>query len=196
MNNTLKKARFTANVLSSKLDEMNSQLGLQSGDLGSLEVSVQGGQGTAVEMITCSNRSVTRLAGRSTPRECWEEMNRGEVIERMRLKRKAYKAYSNHVKALVKEHVMSCAGVDTIEEAKEVFMQDYQAWTCETYERNYPNYQERFVEFLQASSLVEVYYYDMEKFLDTLSLTLPKKQPSNEQISRLYRNLIFKALNN
>jgi len=174
---------------------MNDSLGLKSGHLGSLEVSVQGGQGTAVEMITCNHRSVTRIAGRSTPRECWEEMDKYATLERMRLKRKAYKAYSNHVKELVKEHVMSCADAKTIEDAKAIFEADYKAWNCETYERNHPNYQERYCEFLQASSLVHVYYCDMEAFLDTLSLTLPKKKPTNDQISKLYRNLVFKALN-
>ena len=189
--------RFTGKQLDDKLNQINASLGLQCGDIGSLERSTYGGIGSRIEIITDGNRSTCEITARTTPRKAFEEFyaNRYSVLDKMREIRKPYKCYSNHVKNLVIQHVIDCANVNTLAEAKDVFKADYDAWNCDYHERLYPNNQQRYTAFLESCEHVEVYYHEMRAFLDTLSLTPPRKEPSDQQVSELYRNLIFKALN-
>lgn len=190
------KTRFTAKQLENKLNSINSSLGLESGDIGSIELSIYGGQGVRVEMITCASRSITPLTLRDTARKAWEEFCQFKTshIESMRAKRKTYRGNTKHVMKRVESHLMAMTDTDTIELARAEFMNDFNAWDCDYYRKSFPNLQELFSEYLMASNFTEVYFYDMRAFLDTLSLTNPKQEPSDEKVAALYRHLLFKAI--
>jgi|19_taG_2_1085344.scaffolds.fasta_scaffold03134_8 hypothetical protein len=191
------KTRFTAKQLSKQLDAINQSLGLSFGDIGSLETSVQGGAGTAVEMISCEARSVIRMTNRTTPRKAYDALmtDKVNVLQRMKDKRNTYRGNSRHVMSRVEQHVIDCTGSDTLAEAREKVLQAWKEFDYPINQRNIPNNQARFSDWLWGLPFnFEYVFHDINCFLDTLSLAQPRKEPTSKQVGDLYHNLIFKVV--
>ncbi len=132
-----------------------------------------------------------------------KKFGRGYVVSGYSLKEdceranKTYRSDSKHVKVLMDKHIVDCVeGRRSPKLAAQDIMQQFNSWDCEYERKHTPNNQKRFSYFLRGLPFnFETYSYcNTNKFLESLSITPPKRAASDEKSLELYHYLIYSAV--